>query len=343
MTTATPTDRRKLGSSPLTVTQMGFGSAPLGDLFARLDEDAALGAVAAAYDAGFTLFDTSPYYGYGLAEHRVGHVLRRKPRNSYVLSTKVGRVMNRAKPESIDRGRFQGGLDFQGVFDYSYDGAMRSFEQSLMRLGVGRLDVMLIHDADVWTHKTPEAADRVFRQAMEGAYVALDELRRNGDIGAIGCGLNEADTCARFARAGDFDCMLLAGRYSLLEQGALDDLLPLCVEKDIGIMLGGTFNSGILATGARPGAKYNYVDAPPDVLHRVARIEKVCAAHGVPLAAAAMRFPLGHPKISSIVLGAVKAEEVRRNVETFDTAIPSGLWDDLKREGLLRQDAPVPG
>jgi D-threo-aldose 1-dehydrogenase len=195
---------------------------------------------------------------------------------------------------------------------------------------------------DVHTHKTREACDRHFDAAMEGAYRALLELRRNGDISAIGVGVNESDMCARFARAGDFDCMLLAGRYTLLEQGALDEFLPLCEEKNIGVLAGGTFNSGILASGPRPGSKYNYADAPAAVRERVARLSEVCRAHGVPLAAAAIQFPLGHPKVSSIVIGAISAHEIHENFELMRRNIPAQLWADLKSEGLLRRDAPVP-
>lgn len=337
-----PLGTRKLGSAPLHATQLGFGGAPLGDIYARLDEAEATGAVAAAHHAGVTLFDTSPLYGYGLSEHRIGQVLRQKPRDSYLLSTKVGRWLKPEDPARIDRGQWQGSLDFQPVYDYSYDGAMKSLDQSMHRLGISKIDIVLIHDVDVWTHGSRAACDARFKEAMEGAYRALERLRADGTVKAIGVGVNEADMCARFARAGDFDCMLLAGRYTLLEQGPLDDFLPLAIEKDIGVLLGGAFNSGILATGAKPGAKYNYTDAPPEILEQVRRIEAVTAAHGVPLAAAALQFPLGHEKIASIVVGAVKATEVTRNLETTALEIPAALWRDLKSEGLLRADAPVP-
>jgi D-threo-aldose 1-dehydrogenase len=340
--TIDPLATRKLGPAPLRVTQLGFGGAPLGDIYARLDEDHALGAVAAAHDAGVTLFDTSPLYGYGLSEHRIGQVLRRRPRDSFVLSTKVGRWLRPEDPTRIDRGQWQGGLDFQPMFDYGYDGALKALDQSIQRLGLSRIDVVLIHDVDVWTHGTREACDARFKEAMDGAYRALDELRAAGTIRAVGVGVNEADMCARFARAGDFDCMLLAGRYTLLEQGALDEFLPLSIEKNIGLMIGGAFNSGILATGSRPGAKYNYQDAPPQILDRVRRIERVCEAHRVPLPAAAIQFPLGHEMVTSVVIGAVSAAEVERNLEAMRVAIPAGLWDDLKAEGLLRGDAPSP-
>jgi D-threo-aldose 1-dehydrogenase len=332
---------RKLGKSPLSVTQLGVGTAPLGDLYQRVPEADAVDMLASGYDLGLRLFDTAPLYGSGLAEHRTGGLLRQKPREGLVVSTKVGRWYQPA-PGGANRGNWAGGLEFNAVSDYSYDGAMRSFEQSLLRLGLSRVDVLLIHDVDVHTHGTREACDRCFDQAMEGAYRALIELRQSGDVSAIGVGVNEADMCARFARAGDFDCMLLAGRYTLLEQGALDEFLPLCERKNIGVLAGGTFNSGILASGPRAGSKYNYVEAPAPVRERVARLGEVCRAHGVPLAAAAIQFPLGHPQVSSVVIGAITGAEIRQNFELMNHGIPTALWADLKSEGLLRADAPVP-
>jgi D-threo-aldose 1-dehydrogenase len=333
--------RRVLGRSGLEVSVLGFGSAPLGDLYTRLDDAAAIAAVGAAHTSGITLFDTSPLYGHGLAEHRCGTALRRVPRDSFVLSTKVGRWMDPRQPRAGET-RYVGGLPHRAVFDYSYDGALRSFEQSLLRLGLDRIDILLIHDVDVWTHGKAAIETR-FQEAMDGAYRALARLREEGTIKAIGIGVNEADMCERFARAGDFDVMLLAGRYSLLEQPALARFLPLALEKRIGIMLGGVFNSGILATGATADARYNYRPPPPDILERVRRLEAVCAAHGVALARAALHFPLGHPAISALVLGAVVPDEVARNVAALAQPVPPALWQDLKRERLLDADVPTPG
>jgi D-threo-aldose 1-dehydrogenase len=227
------------------------------------------------------------------------------------------------------------------VVDYSYDGAMRSVEQSMLRLGTDRLDLLLIHDVDVWTHGA-DAIEGRFREAMAGAYVALDRLRGEGVVAGIGIGVNEAEMCVRFAQAGSFDTMLLAGRYSLLEQPALEHFLPLAQQRGIGVMLGGVFNSGILATGAVKGAKYNYQDAPPEILAKVARIERVCTAHGVALPTAALHFALGHPAVASVVLGAETPQEVERNVAGLFSAVPAALWSDLKAERLLDPDAPVP-
>jgi D-threo-aldose 1-dehydrogenase len=333
-------DARPLGRSGLAVTTLGFGGAPLGDLYARLDDATALAAVQAAASAGVTLFDTAPLYGRGLSEHRIGTALRGRPRGSFVLSTKVGRVYAAAPAGVAEIEGYAGGLPFEGRFDYSYDGAMRSIEQSLLRLGLASIDVALIHDIDPWTHGA--AAGQRFREALDGAWRALDTLRSQNVIRAAGIGVNDADVCLRMAQEADLDCVMLAGRYSLLEQGALDGFLPLAAQRGIGVMLGGVFNSGILATGARPGAHYNYRPAPAEVMARVERIETVCRAHGVALAHAAVRFPLAHPAIASVVLGATSPDEVARNVAAFAATIPSALWRDLVAEGLLRADAPLP-
>jgi D-threo-aldose 1-dehydrogenase len=338
---------RRLGRSGLAVTVVGFGAAPLGDLYARLDDAAAIAAVEAAYQAGIRLFDTSPLYGSGLSEHRCGTALRRVARETFVLSSKVGRYMQpwsgaeAGAAKNVAAPGFAGGFPHQAVVDYSFDGTLRAFEQSLLRLGTDRLDIALIHDVDVWTHGA-ERIEARFREAMTGAYPALERLKSEGAVKAIGIGVNEADMCVRFARAGDFDTMLLAGRYSLLEQPALAEFLPLAQEKGIGVMLGGVFNSGILATGPVSGAHYNYKPAPPEVIERVGRIARVCGAHGVALADAALRFPLGHPAIGCIVVGAVTPAEVARNVASLRTPIPAALWRDLKTEGLLAAQVPTP-
>jgi D-threo-aldose 1-dehydrogenase len=337
MTTSLP--QRVLGRSGITVSAIGFGGAPLGDLYGALDDQAAIDGVAAAHAAGITLFDTSPWYGHGLSEHRFGTALRRVPRASFVLSTKVGRWFDPRQPR-LPGSRFAGGFGHRPVFDYTYDGALRAFEQSLLRLGLDRVDILLLHDLD--KRNQGDMLETRFKEAMDGAYRALDRLRADKVVRAIGVGLNEADMCARFARAGDFDVMLLAGRYSLLEQPALTEFLPLAQEKRIGIMLGGVFNSGILALGAVPQAHYNYVAPPPEILERVRKLEAVCRAHDVPLARAALHFPLGHPAISTLVLGAVNPDEVTRNLAALGQPVPPALWADLKRQGLLGADVPTP-
>lgn len=330
--------RRRIGAS-LQPTLIGFGGAPLGDLYDRLDETAAQEAVAAALAAGINLIDTAPLYGHGLSEHRIGAALRHVPRDGVILSTKIGRWMDPRRSRGDGSG-YVGGLPHRAVVDYSYDGALRAFEQSLIRLGTDRIDILLIHDIDRWTHG--EAVEEHFGAAMNGAYRALVRLREEGVVKAIGVGVNEAEMCERFARAGDFDVMMLAGRYTLLEQGALDGFLPLAEARGIAVMLAGVFNSGILASGPRPGAYYNYAPAPPEVLDRARRIEAVCLAHGTPLARAALAFPAAHPAVASIVLGAVAAAEIRTNVAAIGAPVPAALWQELKAEGLLPPDAPTP-
>lgn len=331
---------RPLGRSGLEVTTLGFGGAPLGDLYAHLDEAGAIATVETALASGINLIDTSPLYGHGLSEHRIGAALRRSGRKDVAISTKVGRVAEPFAGRGNGSG-YLGGLPHGLRFDYTHDGTMRSLEQSALRLGVDRIDVVLIHDVDVWTHGK-DAIEERFAQAMDGAYRALDTLRAAGAVKAIGVGVNEAEMCERFARAGDFDTMLLAGRYSLLEQPGLASFMPLAREKGIGLMLGGVFNSGILATGPIAGAKYNYQPAPRAVLARVAAIEAVCARHGVPLRRAALQFPLGHPAVASLVMGAVKPEEVADQVAELSAPVPAALWTELKAEGLLGADVPVP-
>lgn len=332
--------RRALGRLPVTVTTIGFGGAPLGDLYALLDEETAIATVTTALDLGIGLIDTSPLYGHGLSEHRIGAALRRRPHAKPVISTKIGRVMEPFSPWRGGSGYF-GGFRHAARFDYSYDGAMRSLEQSALRLGVSGFDIVHIHDVDIWTHGA-EMIEQRFREAMDGAYRALDDLRRAGTIRAVGLGVNEAEMCARFARAGDFDVMMLAGRYSLLEQPALETFMPLAQEKGIALLLGGIFNSGILATGPVAGARYNYHEAPPDIVEQVRRIETVCTAHGVRLADAALHFALAHPAVASVVMGAVRPAEVETQAGALRAVPPPDLWRDLKNAGLLAEEAPTP-
>jgi D-threo-aldose 1-dehydrogenase len=340
MTPRSTVPRRPLGRTGLQVSALGFGTAPLGDLYRRLDDGTAIAAVERAFALGINLLDTSPLYGHGLSEHRCGAAIRRVPRGEIVVCTKVGRWMDPFHGRANGSG-FVGGQPHRAVVDYSYDGTMRSVEQSLLRLGTDRLDLLLIHDVDVWTHGVDAIEDR-FREAMAGAYVALDQLRSEGVVAGIGIGVNEAEMCVRFALAGSFDTMLLAGRYSLLEQPALAQFLPLAQQQGMGVLLGGVFNSGILASGAVAGAKYNYQDAPPQILEKVARIQRVCDAHGVALPTAALHFALGHPAVASVVLGAQSPQEVERNVASLASVVPAALWSDLKAEQLLDADAPVP-
>jgi D-threo-aldose 1-dehydrogenase len=333
---------RPLGRRGMTVPCLGLGGAPLGDLYERLPEDRALATIETAYQRGLRLFDTAPFYGYGLSEHRFGHVLRRQPRESYVLSTKVGRYLVPTAPADIDRGQWAGGLNMQPRFDYSYDGTMRALEQSFQRLGIERIDIALIHDVDVWTHGTEAAFEERFREALGGAFRALADLRAARAIKAVGVGVNEIAAARRFVAEADIDALMLAGRYTLLEQDPLDDLLPLLERKGVNILLAGPFNSGILATGPTAGAKYNYKPAPPAILEKTRRIEEICLRHSVTLAAAAIQFPLAHPVVAAIVPGAAQAGEVVTNISLMSESIPADLWSELKHDGLLRKDAPLP-
>ena len=337
-----PGTRRSLGRSGLEVTQLGFGGAPHGNMYEAFPDGQAWAAVLACHDAGICFFDTAPLYGFGLSEHRVGEALRGVERDGYVLSTKVGRLLRPVSPREVDTAQFKTPMPFVGVFDYSYDGVMRSVEDSLQRIGTHRIDVLLAHDLDVWTHGSePARAERV-REFMEGGYRAMRELRDEGAVRAIGAGVNEAAACQDLAEQGDFDCFLLAGRYTLLEQDSLDSFLPLCERRGIGLITGGAYNTGILATGATPGAYYNYKPAPPEIMERVRRIEQVCVRHGVRLPSAALQFPLGHPAIATVIPGTRSPAEVEQNLAIFAPDVPADFWAELKHEGLLREDAPTP-
>ena len=333
---------RQVGGTTVKVSALGLGGAPIGGFRYTLSDQQGADTVSAAADAGIAYFDTSPYYGYGRSELVFGHALRARPRDSYVLSTKIGRWMTPLRAgEAVDGWR-SGGLPFKPTFDYSRDGVLRSLEQSMLRLGVPHIDIVFIHDADVTTHGSEPEADRRFKEVMAGCYPALAELRSAGVIGAIGTGLNETAMTLRFAREADLDCAMLAGRYTLLEQGALDELLPLCERKTMSILLAAPFNSGILAMGAQEGATYDYKPATAPVLDKVRRIEAVCKRHDVELQAAALQFPLAHPRIASVVAGATKPAEVLQNIARMAAPIPIDLWQELKHENLLAAAAPLP-
>jgi D-threo-aldose 1-dehydrogenase len=330
-----PRERVPLGRTKLAVTRLGLGTAPLGGLLQAVGDREARATVASAYDLGLRLFDTAPLYGTGLSERRVGSVLQDLPRQTFVLSTKVGRLLRSDAPEDSTQ-YFQGQPLWKETsevhvrFDYSYEGVVRSIEESLERLGLASIDVALIHDPD-----------EHYAEALEGALPALAQLRREGRLGAVGVGMNQAEMLVRFAREGDFDCFLLAGRYTLLDQLGLDELLPLCLEKGIAVIAGGVYNSGILAN-PQPGATYDYVPAPPDVVERAQRLAAVCRRFAVPLKAAAIQFPLGHPAVASVVIGARSVAELDENLAMFNHPIPHQLWEEMRREGLLPPEAPAP-
>ncbi len=333
-----PLPRRPLGRSRVEVTTLGFGGAALGNLFAPVSDADAEGTLRAAWAGGVRYFDTAPYYGYGLAEERLGRGLA-AANEPFALSSKVGRrLVPRPGGPREDQG-FVAAHAFDPVFDYSHEGVMRSFESSCARLGRDHVDVLLLHDVGARTHGPRHR--ELLRVALDGGLRALQELRAEGSIGAIGLGVNECEVCLEVLGHADLDVILLAGRYTLLEQGGLDGLLPECEKRGTSIVVGGPFNSGLLAAPPGEGARYDYAPAPPEVLARARAIAAVCAAHRVPLASAALQFPLLHPIVASVIPGARSAAEASQNAEHMAQPIPPSLWSDLVEEGLLRRDAPT--
>ena len=335
-----PHAKNKFGRVDLDVTAFGFGTAPVGNIFREIDEQTSDGMFQAAWDRGVRYYDTAPMYGHGLSELRTGQSLRWKTRDDFVLSSKVGRILKPARKQDIDYAPWVNAGRFVIEFDYTYDGTMRAFEDSLQRMNLERMDICFIHDIDVFSRgdEQPE----VFAEAMDGCYKALARLRDEGVVKAIGVGVNEWEVCHAALEANDFDCFLLAGRYTLLEQEALDRFLPLCEERGAAVVVGGGFNSGILATGAVEGAKYNYAPAPAEIMQKVARIEAVCADHNVPLPAAALQFVVAHPAIPSFIAGTRTVAQLEKNLDWFSHPIPADFWAELKHDGLLREDAPTP-
>ncbi|MEV4175254.1 aldo/keto reductase [Nonomuraea sp. NPDC049709] len=320
---------KRLGRSAVEVTELGFGGGPLGGLFTPPDDDAAAEALAAAWAGGVRYFDTSPHYGIGHSERRIGEFLGRMPREQYVLSTKVGRLLLPQDAAGRMDEYFQVPATHRRVWDFSRDGIRRSVEDSLTRLGVDRIDLLFLHDAE-----------EHFEAALRDGYPALAELRAEGIVGAIGAGMYDSGMLTRLVREADVDAVMLSGYYTLLEQSALDDLLPACAEHGVSILAASVFNSGVLAT-PRPGpdARFEYRPAAAEVLERAHRIADVCEAHGVTLPAAAMAFPLRHPAVAGIVVGMRSAEEVRRNLAAFAGQVPERLWTDLAAAGLIDERA----
>jgi D-threo-aldose 1-dehydrogenase len=333
---------RRLGRTKLALSEVGFGTASLGNLYRPIDDTQAHGALNAALGAGFSYVDTAPYYGFGLSERRVGDVLRGQ--SGFVLSTKVGRLLDPAPQikDASERRGFYSSLPFEPRYDYSYDGVMRSYEDSLQRLGLAHIDILLIHDIGVLTHG--DRHREMFEQLTSGGLRALAELQTAGDITAVGVGVNEVEVCLELMRSARIDLILLAGRYTLLEQTPLKELFPLCQREGVQIVVGGPYNSGILATGTRgSGTLYhNYVAAPKEIVTRVRELEGICDRYKVPLPAAALQFPLAHPQVVSVIPGLESAERVAETVRLYNTRIPSEFWDALRTAGYLRADAPVP-
>ena len=333
--------KRKLGNTNIHLSSLGFGAAPIGDLFENLDERSCYNILENAYNSNFNLFDTSPFYGNGLSEHRTGNFLKTIDEESYFLSTKVGRYLTPEKKQNIDRGAWAGGLNFKLNLDYSYDGAMRSFEQSLLRLAVSKIDICLIHDVDKFTFGNE--VDYYFKLAMNGAYKAIQKLKEEKVIKAIGVGLNDADICAKFANEGDFDCMVLAGRYSLLEhESALNDFFPIVDKNNIGIILAGVFNSGILAKGIGDNVTYNYDKIPNHIREKYIIVSEVCDRYNVPVPAAALQFSYANKLISSMILGMDRVEQIKQNISFFNHSIPDDLWNELIEKKIIDERCPTP-
>lgn len=335
--------RRPLGRTAVEVSVLGFGGAAIGNLYREIDKEQARSAVRESLATGVRYFDTAPYYGFGLAELRLGAALRGE-QPPLVISTKVGRKLVPTGPQDarIEREGFFSAQPFTPVFDYGYESVMRSHAESLERLGVNSVDVLLCHDIGRMTHGAQHAA-RV-REFLDGGYRAMRELRDAGSVRAIGIGVNEWEVCVELLQSCELDCILLAGRYTLLEQPALAELLPLCADRGVSVICGGPFNSGILAAGSRGVSQshYNYSAVPAEVLDRVRRLETLCEEFAVPLAAAALQFPLGHPSVASVVAGCASDAEARHCAAMFAQPIPAEFWRALRDRGLVDPRAPLP-
>ena len=335
--------RRRIGRTGVHVSEIGLGAAPLGNLYQSISDVDAQETLAAALSADVTYVDCAPYYGFGLCERRVGDGVRGQ--GDVVISSKVGRVLVPA-PDVVDdseRYGFRSSMPFTPTFDYSYDGVMRSWEASLQRLGLARIDILYIHDIGAATHGEAHQ-QRIMQLTKQGGLRALDALRSEGQIDAFGLGVNEIEVCLTLLRESDLDVILLAGRYTLLEQGALDELMPECARRDVSLVIGGPYNSGILATGTRGAQtpRFNYEGAPDNVIQKVRQLEDVCERHEVRLPAAALQFALAHPQVASVIPGLCGRAQVEKTLELYRARIPEAFWNELKSQRLIRDDAPVP-
>lgn len=337
-----PLPVRRVGATDLSLPILGFGAAHLGELYARVPEDEARATLDAAWDAGIRYYDTAPWYGRGLSEHRLGGFLRTQPRDAFQVTTKVGRTLHRpADPASFDRAPWTGGLNFEVRFDYSRDGVLRSYEQALQRLALDTVDALVIHDLEAMFHG--DATEGHIRDLTDGGgLAALEELKRAGDIRAFGMGTNTDDSLDHVAARVDVDFLIVAMPYTLLDQRALHGGMKRCRDRGMGVIIGAPFASGILVTGSGEGATYGYAKAPPEVQAKVRGIEAVARAHGVALPAAALQFVLAHPSVASVIPGASRPSEVEANVASLRETIPAAFWSDLRGEGLLDLEAPVP-
>ncbi|WP_337267934.1 aldo/keto reductase [Oryzifoliimicrobium ureilyticus] len=320
---------RKIGKTDLDVTEISFGAAALGGLYRACPREQAMETLEAAWTSGIRYFDVAPWYGLGLAERRMGDFLRDKPEKEWVLSTKVGRLLHPVPTGTVPDYSYFDPLSFDANYDYSYDGIMRSVDFSYARLGLNRIDILYVHDIGVYTHGR-QKNDVYLRQLLDSGIKALEELKSSGAIRAFGLGVNEVPVCLDVMRNADIDCILLAGRYTLLDRSAVAELLPLCEKKGTSLVVGGVFNSGILATGATAGANFDYGPAPQEVLDKVSSMEKVAECLSIPLAAAAMQFPLTNPLVSTVLIGTAKASSVMRNMESLQKPVPTEVFSEFE-------------
>ena len=326
-------ETRKIGRSGVKVTAWGMGCAPLGGVGDRITNDTSDAILNAAWDAGIRYYDTAPLYGHGLSEKRVGRILSDKPRNEFVLSTKIGRLL---VPEK-EGARHAGMRDSEGLairYDYSSDAVIKSIESSLKRLNLDRIDILLCHDIDSWTHGDEQPG--IYEAAANGALPAMHRMREEGLVRAIGLGVNESAVCVRVMQEFEPDCFLLAGRFTLLEQEPLDRMLPMCLDRNISVIVGGPYNSGLLANAERHRATYDYKPVPDELWDKAQQIRRVCDSHGVDMRAAALQYVLRHDAIASVIPGMWALDEVSQNEALLNVEIPPSLWTDLASEGLAR-------
>jgi len=320
--------QRRLGNTDLHLSELSFGGAGIGNLYRAVTRTDAMATLDTAWNAGMRYFDTAPFYGQGLSERRIGDFLQQKPRHDFVLSTKVGRIVKPVTDGRTPGNGYVDALKFAVTYDYSHDGIMRSFEDSLARLGLPSVDILFVHDLESGSFAGDEYQSHLETFATSGIH-ALRALKAAGRIGAFGLGVNEVSACLAVMERVPLDCLLMAGRYSLLDRTAAGRLMALCEDSGTAMIVGGVFNSGILATGAKPGATFNYAEAPPDIVATVGRMEAVAARHGVALAAAALRFPLRNPVVASVLIGTAKPASLTRNIELFGQDVPDALWRDI--------------
>ncbi len=334
-------DQRRVGSTDLALPIFGFGAAHLGELYTMVNEADSQATLEAAWNAGVRYFDTAPWYGRGLSEHRLGGFLRTKPRSEFRITTKVGRILRRPQnPKEFSRAPWLGGLNFEVEFDYSYNGIMRSYEQLLQRLALDTVDALVLHDLDDIFLKNDLPLYE--RQFFDSGFKAIEVLKSTGDIQAFGMGINQSGTLETTAARMDIDFALVAMPYTLLDQNSLHTGMAACSKRNVSVIIGAPYASGILVTGSKDGAMYAYGKAPVEIQNKVQAIETICRAHGVALPAAALQFPLAHPAVVSVIPGSASRGEVEQNIAYMDTKIPAAFWSDLKAKSLIDRDAPVP-